>query len=415
MTAMVLQASVQARVRELHALMKADLRSDVLTAAREVVSEFGSASATDVVAEALLGVSQALIPYGSPESLEYIATLVRLRRSEGEPLHTAAALNCLACTLVDHGRFVEAFQTFDEALSLYRTSGNSVGVGRCLYNRACALESMGRDADAEHEFRVALQMYQAAGYRYGVTLARNGLALLMANSKREEESELLFRLVLQDDAISGLLRKSVQANLALLRSRRGEVHEALSDFTNAYPGIDVDKPSELLVSELGRYGELLSNAGFHERAIACLHAAVERGAVEGRRLHYLSVLETASQVYERAGLLGDALALLRQHNALRSAMELETARLLHIDTHTSRRLIQADILIQEFPVLARSEASACVLFAEGHSTKNVARELHLAVRSVETIRQRSTKKLGLPSSAGLDEFVRAKLQELYTP
>ena len=56
------------------------------------------------------------------------------------------------------------------------------------------------------------------------------------------------------------------------------------------------------------------------------------------------------------------------------------------------------------PKLSSREREVLQLYAEGHSTKEIAARLHLSVKTVETHRAQIMEKLGLHTIAGLTKY-----------
>lgn len=406
---MVDTSTFDRELSELHVLARNDDREATLESARKLATHYGASLDSETATTAFQAASAAVCNYDLELATQYAIAAVHRRRSMPNPVALASSINLLGCIQFIRGEPAYAFELFADALSIYRTAGNVIGIARVLYNRANALEKMGRDEEAEQEYEVSIRMYHEANSSYGVVLAQCGIALVFANRHEDAKAKELFAKVLKSPDIPELLRKSVLTNMALLRSRSGEVFQALQDVQEIFGGVDPLTSDMILVSELMRYGTILSNAGQHDQAMLCLQKAVARSESEAKMQECMLVCEEASRVFEKGGDVKGALHYLRRYVEFREILQREDRRIGDIDARSSRRLIQADILTLEYPSLSQTEANACVLFSEGQSTKDVAIQLHLSVRTVETLRQRATKKFALKSSRDLNETLRSVL------
>jgi len=87
-----------------------------------------------------------------------------------------------------------------------------------------------------------------------------------------------------------------------------------------------------------------------------------------------------------------------------AAIETVAAGGTYFSSGVTSAILQRNAVAQDMPLTTR-EQSVLLLLARGRSNKDIAAELDISVRTVETHRKHIKKKLGISTTAGLTRYV----------
>jgi DNA-binding CsgD family transcriptional regulator len=349
------------------------------------------------------------------------------------PLYTLAAFVMVAC---DRLVYVEAEMT--RALTAARAQGSLGGVGMALTMRGIARFRLGRICEAEEDGLAASgAAAESDGTLRALTAARALGVVVVARAERGDDAGALG--ILAQHGLVGDLETDPQVRLLLSRARAhltaGRAAEALADAerANAILHDDSDVASHpatvisLANTALGnRSAALVASGAQLERARVWRTPSAIAGALRTRGLaigeaagiplleEAVALLEHSPAALEQAHCLV-ALGMLRRRTgqrglaleALRNGADLAQRLGAHVVAQRAREHLLVlgarprRLAFTGADALTASERRAAQLAAAGHTNREIAQELYLSIKTVESHLGRGFRKLGISSRTEL--------------
>ncbi|MBS1561809.1 MAG: tetratricopeptide repeat protein [Bacteroidetes bacterium] len=348
-------------------------------------------------------------PTSSQQHLE--RALALYRTLGGGSLQVGHTLNALGLLHACRGEFRIAFEYFTDCEEIYRSSGNPVLLGSVNECMGSALLKMHRFEEAFEAFDRARILFDTAADRTGMVTTRICMATaLLGSGKNDQAIEVLYEARERDPNVHRDHLRAIDGNIACALEQNGELERALDVLVSVLGSTDPSAAANASLMEIRTMAMLLAALDhvdlarqWIEAGSSKLESAQPRQAAEYLHAH--------SRIEALLGNTSAAYELLKGATALNEMLVAEERKIIAFDPSSSKRTAQMGQIRAAFPSLGESECMACALFAAGSGTKEVAQIMNLSVRTIESIRFRVTKKLGLRSTRELDAVVRAVIMQ----
>ncbi len=323
------------------------------------------------------------------------------------PAASTRTTNCMGCVRTDQGRIKEAFQCFSDVLRELREYSDDEVLGSVLHNQGVLYSHLGRYAEARQQYHEASTVFARLGDRVGVATMEMAIAMVSASPDVGEDSlRMLNELVAKSLELPKGLLKQIYLNRGMVRELLGDPSGGLEDFEQAFSMLNPNNASGAGLLEVAGLARMLAANDRVEDAVRWIEFGRNHLMEHARARHVVDFLVESSRVYTQSGDAGKALEALAMAYERNEALLVEERRSITNDPHVVLRTTHAAALKKKYPALGATEAIACTYFLEGLSAKEVAARMHLSVRTIESIRQRCRKKLGLDSSRSLESVIR---------
>ncbi len=328
------------------------------------------------------------------------------RNSGGQPADVSHTLNAIGSALMSLGRYSEAFTVWNECREIRAKLGNVLWIASVNQNVGGALYEMRRYDDAITVYRYAEEQYQLVGDVLGRAGVKNGIAMVLMETGRTQEALALLEEAeaLIPPGVTGP-RTYIRGNVACALYQAGRYQDAHQVLSDVIGGDEATLVNSITLNESRAMMKILYALGRVNDAIEWIQVALPQLDDLGSPPHVVDFLLEASNIYAAIENIPNAYSFLRRAVERNEQLLLEERRVITHNAAQPTREAYETLLRAAFPALSDGEVKACVLFAAGHGTKDVAGILSYSVRSVESIRQRASKKMGLTSSTELEVAV----------
>jgi predicted ATPase/DNA-binding CsgD family transcriptional regulator/DNA-binding XRE family transcriptional regulator len=325
-------------------------------------------------------------------------------RERGDQEQLAASLNVQGWAALQRGDWKTARGLLEEALAAARSQGDVVQEAIILNNLGRALGEQGEDAAARHHHRLALVLFRDLSDRRGVALSLGWLShwglvgedRQAAVSLGEEAVGLMRALAMQRNLGWTCIDLGVLQAAGDPGGARALLHEGLA-LAREY-----DKP-RLLAWALDACAGVAVSAGRMERALRLGgKAAALRGAGQHRLERVQRELVGPWVVAARAGLDERAAATAWARGSAMAEDEALAEAFAAADELTARGLPARQSVAG---LLTPRERQVANLVAQGHTNRQIARELVITERTVAHHVEHILAKVGAPSRAAVAAFV----------
>ena len=295
------------------------------------------------------------------------------------------------------GRYELSIDAADEAAMISRQSGNDAMYGLALIHRGRANAALGRLDEATEDLEGGFALLEATGWAGGLAVARSGLGFLALSGGHPEAAVAalgpLAEAPFADGAwmVLGLaLPDLVEALIEVGESERAA--GVIDVFTATYPDLDV---SWVNVG-LARAGAMVAASRGHlDQALELARWASAESAKGEMPLEFARCLLIRGQLERRS----------RKRAAARSSLDQAAAICQEIGAAQWRERAESELARLGGPVpsgaLTPTEARVARLAADGRTNREIATDLFISVRTVETNLSRVYAKLGIRSRAQL--------------
>ena len=338
---------------------------------------------------------------------QFLRHALELRQNHAAPLSDVShTLDALGVVLSSLGQFNEAVDVLYQCREIRSTLGNLAWLAAANLHLASTLSEMQRYHDCLEYTQQALKLYTQANDQIGVSIANANMACALLEIGKATEAVEIFEALLNSPFFSRpSAKRFIQTNLACALSRVHREQEGLELFITAIGGRDISFSVNCSLAEVRSMTMLLFVCNYIPEALEWVEVGMDIVETNKHKSESVSFLELASEVYAAALLIDKAYQSLQRALELNSVLVQEERRVISLDSKLSANVILYGQLRSVYPTLAASEAQACVFFHEGHSTKDVARIMNCSVRTVDSIRLRASRKMGLPSSRELEAAI----------
>jgi predicted ATPase/DNA-binding SARP family transcriptional activator/DNA-binding CsgD family transcriptional regulator/Tfp pilus assembly protein PilF len=330
----------------------------------------------------------------------------------GDRRSMADLRNNLGQVAYARGDYARACELCGESLALFRELDDRPGVNEALQHLGLAALALGDAAQAAARLEEALALSRELGDTWGIAAALDGLgqvAYQRGDDARAvtlaEESLALHRELGYRRGIAASL-----ANLARAAARQGRL-AALAQYREALAIYHELADQAGVAACLAGIGGILAGQGQLRRAVELFGAAAARQAAAGvppvRPAEYEPALATAR------ARLGPAAATAAWAAGAAAAPEQAVAWAMTeaiLDAEGGAGALAADSApAAGGPApLTQRERAVALLMAQGMTNRQIAGELGMAVRTVDTHVTRILHKLGLQSRAHVADWAEAR-------
>jgi DNA-binding CsgD family transcriptional regulator len=344
------------------------------------------------------------------DALRHTERGIALARSTGQGRMFPLLIDVRGRALMLLGRLDEATVVFDEAIEIARLSDDLLSLGFALLNRTRVAALVGDVASTEQLGQEAVEITRRLAYSFftGFAAAVRGWALLEA-----DDAAACVEVMLQGaggDDLSGLPARFrapfqevlTRAWLALGRDDKARTAAARAELLGERLGQGLNRTSAYRArGEVLLAGDEPAAAADHALAAAALadelDAPIEAARsllLAGRALVVAGDEQRAAEVLERAALAFDRCGATRY----RAATEQELRR---VGRRVPRPAGSHAADVSEDPGLTERELEVAWLAREGRKNREIAVDLFLSEKTVESHLRNVFRKLGISSRAAL--------------
>jgi predicted ATPase/DNA-binding SARP family transcriptional activator/DNA-binding CsgD family transcriptional regulator len=339
---------------------------------------------------------------------EHLEACLAIQRAHGDASEIAAALTYLAALLGTRGDVARAISLAEEGLGLRRALGDKRSIALSLGTLGELAFTAGELDAACQYIEEALALYRAVGDAHSIAISLNNLGEALRSrgdlaraAERFHEGLAVFRELGATHGVAYLL-----ANLGDVARLRGDAATARQHYLEALP----------LFVELGYRDALLGVIAGLAR-LAAIHGTPEHvvmlfGAEGALRATMGFALVPSEQEEQR-----QTLALLRDRlpaAVFQAAWEAGSRMSLDEAVTAARMLAMGDPSMAHADagqiVLSTREQAVARLAAEGYTNRQIAAQLQVSTRTVESHVANVLRKLGIASRRELGGWLAATEQ-----
>jgi predicted ATPase/DNA-binding SARP family transcriptional activator/DNA-binding CsgD family transcriptional regulator/Tfp pilus assembly protein PilF len=331
----------------------------------------------------------------------------------GDRRSVADLRNNLGQVAYARGDYARACELCGESLALFRELDDRPGVNEALQQLGLAALALGDAAQAAARLEEALALSRELGDTWGIAAALDGLGQVAYQRGDDARAVALGQESLALHRELGYRRGSAAslANLARAAARQGRPAAALAQYREALAIYHELADQAGVAACLAGIGGILAGQGQLRRAVGLFGAAAARQAAAGappvRPAEYEPALATAR------ARLGPAAATAAWAAGAAAAPEQAVAWAMTeavLDAEDGTGALAADSApAAGGPApLTQRERAVALLVAQGMTNRQIAGELGMAVRTVDTHVTRILHKLGLRTRAHVADWAGAR-------
>jgi DNA-binding SARP family transcriptional activator/Tfp pilus assembly protein PilF len=233
---------------------------------------------------------------------------IEAARQTGDRASEVTALTNLGCVYETWGRYEQAADQFQQALTIARDSGNRAAEARALHNAGAVHWQQGMTDDAIRFFQQALTIGRETGDNTIEASVLNNLGHIFQRQGRYEEAFDHF-----EQALAICQRTGNRIGEAWTWDSLGDTYQRQGDYDRAFThhqrahaiGVEIGDRARIATA-LGNLGVVYTRRGLHGQALECLQRALALAReigdrdCEARTLGYLGAIHEQTADYEQA-------------------------------------------------------------------------------------------------------------------
>lgn len=323
------------------------------------------------------------------------------QQHDADLMEVSHTLDVLGVVLASQGRFNEAVTCLYKCRDIRASIGNLVWLAAVNLHLGSTHREMQRNEDAIRYYRLAHELYVRTNDTYGAAVAKANEACSLLETARAAEAIVILETLLESPYQERAgFKRFLQSNLACGLSEVGRANDGLDLFIEITGGRDAQRSDHCSLPEIRTMSQLLYLCEHYTEAKQWADAGMARADSAGKP-EFAAFLETAARIYSAASLPKKAYKALWQAVEINHDLLKEERSILTLDAKLKDYAVLHGLLRAKFPTLSTNETRACILFYEGHSTKEVATMMSNSVRTVESLRLRASRKMGLSTTKDL--------------
>ncbi|HEX6506750.1 MAG TPA: tetratricopeptide repeat protein, partial [Chloroflexota bacterium] len=321
------------------------------------------------------------------EALECYEAALAVRRQMDDKPAIGRLLGNMGLVVKEQGDYARAIALHEEALELSREIGDKRGLSANLNNLAIALQDQGEYERAARMHEESLALSQELGELYAVMYSLNNLGAVALEQGQYDRAVDYGEKALHLAREIGNVRSTIVAliNLGLAAQEQGEYRCSWARYEEAVRLVQPIADKHQTFSCLEHLAHLARAEGQYRRAARLCGAAARIRELSGSRLERPDRPRVEATTAAARSALGDA----GFEAAWSEGQELTMEEALEY-------ALTREATAQDAP-LTRREREIAGAVARGLTNRQIATELHIAERTVDTHVQHILSKLGISS------------------